>query len=204
MHPYPKIHSIFRRDKGGKFTKEFACPEFEYLRDNEWMWTEKVDGTNVRVMWHCVAGEVRFGGRTDRAQMPTFLIARLQELFPPKKFVRYDYDLCLYGEGYGAGIQRGGGKYKADGVDFVLFDVKVGDWWLRREAIEDIASWIGIMVVPIMGEGTLNGALDWVEDGLESRWGEFEAEGLVLKPKTELRDRAGRRIITKVKTKDFK
>ena len=48
-------------------------------------------------------------------------------------------DVTLYGEGYGARIQKGGGKYLAKSCDFVLFDVKIGDWWLRREAVDEIA-----------------------------------------------------------------
>ncbi len=29
---------------------EFAQPEFETLKDVQWEWTEKVDGTNIRIM----------------------------------------------------------------------------------------------------------------------------------------------------------
>lgn len=51
---YHKINSIFKRD----MTKpnrpfvvgEWAQPEFAYLSDNEWEWTEKIDGTNIRIM----------------------------------------------------------------------------------------------------------------------------------------------------------
>ena len=46
------------------------------------------------------------------------LAANLGEVFP-------DGAAVLYGEGYGAKIQKGGGNYRAD-QDFVLFDVRVG------------------------------------------------------------------------------
>jgi len=36
-------------------------------------------------------------------------------------------------------IQKGGGNYIADGVDFVLFDVWINGIWLERENVEDIA-----------------------------------------------------------------
>jgi hypothetical protein len=39
--------------------------------------------------------------------------------------------------------------------------------------------------------------------GFESQWGDFIAEGIVARPQVELRDRAGHRIITKLKHKDF-
>lgn len=53
MKTYPKIPSVFVRDeKTHKFIDgQFRCPEFEYLQDNLWLWTEKVDGTNIRVIW---------------------------------------------------------------------------------------------------------------------------------------------------------
>jgi hypothetical protein len=111
----------------------------------------------------------------------------------------------LYGEGYGARIQKGGGNYKPDGVDFVLFDVQVGDWWLRREDAEDVDANLGLRVVPIVGGGTLHQAAEWVGErgGFTSQWGDFLAEGLVLRPTVELKTRSGQRIITKIKAKDF-
>lgn len=190
----------------------YSEPEFEYLKDNEWVWTEKVDGTNIRVMWN---GEsVTFGGKTDDAQMPVFLLYKLQELFEGTakrllfrntfKFEENEIpQVCLYGEGYGAKIQKGGGNYIPNGVDFVLFDVKIGNWWLKREDIEEIAKTFGIKVVPIVGKGTLQEAIDKVKAGYNSQWGEFLAEGLVLKPSVELTTRKGDRIITKIKHKDF-
>jgi len=39
--------------------------------------------------------------------------------------------------------------------------------------------------------------------GLVSKWGDFEAEGIVARPAVELKTRAGERIITKLKTRDF-
>jgi len=39
---------------------------------------------------------------------------------------------------------------------------------------------------------------------IESVWGDFQAEGIVARPGVELFDRAGRRIITKLKCRDFR
>ncbi len=100
-------------------------------------------------------------------------------------------------------IQKGGGNYISGGVDFVLFDVKVGEWWLQREAVEEIAGKFDIGIVPLLGEGTLQDAVELARTGFPSRWGNFLAEGLVLRPKTELRTRSGHRIITKIKHSDF-
>ena len=204
MQEYPKIQSIFKRDeRTHKFlVDQWSLPEFEYLKDNLWVFTEKVDGTNIRVMWSTTEGKVTFGGKTDNAQIPGFLLNRLQDLFPAEKFYGYS-SMCLYGEGYGAKIQKGGGNYISNGVDFVLFDVWIDGWWLRREAVEDISLKLGIDTVPVVGRGPIQKAINLVLGGLLSRWGDFQVEGLVLRPEVDLMTRTGQRIITKLKYKDF-
>ena len=62
---------------------------------------------------------------------------------------------------------------------------------------------LSIDVVPIIGEGTLNDAIEKTKMGSHSTWGSFNAEGLVMRPKVELFDRFGDRIIAKIKTRDF-
>ena len=195
-------------NKGRIIETEFALPEFEYLKGNEWIWTEKVNGTNIRVDW--IRGDSRIlGSKTDNAQIPQFLFQRLQERFLTEetkdnfkeKFEGSD-NVCLYGEGYGANIQKGGGNYRQD-QDFVLFDVKIGDWWLQRKDVEDIALYLGLDIVPIIGVGTLADCVALTRGGFNSAWGNFTAEGIVARPKTELIARNGHRIITKIKHKDF-
>lgn len=206
MEEYHKIQSIFKRDeKTHKFIEgEWSLPEFEYLKDNAWIYTEKIDGTNIRIGWIPEVGN-NIGGRTDNAQIPTFLYQKLTELFTVDKlrvaFPKTEVLLC--GEGYGAKIQKGGGNYIPDGVDFILFDVKIGDWWLKREDVEGIAQTLGVKTVPVLGEGTISGAVLEVKNGIPSTFGTFPAEGMVLRPKVELKSRSGHRIITKLKGKDF-
>lgn len=207
MKEYHKIQSIFKRDQKGNFLiGQYATEEIEYLADNEWEFTEKVDGTNIRVMFD--GKDVTFGGKTDNAQIPAFLVTALnnsfmtiekRQLFKEK----FPEGVCFYGEGYGAKIQKGGGNYRQD-QGFVLFDVLCGSWWLRRDGVEDVAKTFGVDVVPVVGRGTVNDAIEKVKNGFRSRWGDFEAEGLVLRPKVFISDRRGHRIITKVKCRDFK
>lgn len=208
MEKYPKIQTIYKRDmenKGRIMQAEWSCPEFQYLRDNVWIFTEKVDGTNIRVKWTRGVGRI-FGGRPDNAQIPAFLIEKLEELFFLQKLdnaITKADKLCLYGEGYGAKIQKGGGKYISDGVDFVLFDVLVDDWWLSRIDVEDVAAKLNLKIIPVIGAGTLDQAAQKAKEGFTSYWGDFIAEGIVMKPEVELQTRAGNRIISKIKHKDF-
>lgn len=210
MKEYHKINTIFKRDtskpKNPIIIGEWSEDEFQYLANNVWTFTEKVDGTNIRIMWD--GQTITFGGKTDNAQIPSELLNRLNELFLPQrdKFIQTfgtDGGVCLYGEGYGRKIQKVGSLYRDD-QDFVLFDVKVGNWWLQRENVESIGTTFGLDVVPIIGEGTLYEAINLVKVGMKSQWGNFESEGIVARPKVELQTRGGKRIITKIKTVDFK
>lgn len=207
MTEYHKIQSIFKRDMTDKRKRliegQWTLPEFEYLAKNIWDFTEKVDGTNVRVIFN--EGKVTFGGRTDDAQMPVQLAQRLNERFLPLAGLMGELfaDGCvLYGEGYGAKIQKVGGLYRPD-QDFVLFDVRVGHWWLQRADVVDVAQKLGIDVVPIIGAGNLYAAIDAAKRGIKSTWGDFEAEGIVARPQVELKARNGNRIIAKIKCRDF-
>ena len=75
--------------------------------------------------------------------------------------------------------------------------------WLERENVNDISVGFDIGEVPVIGKGTLLEAIKFVKDGFPSQWGDFQAEGLVLRPVIELQTRRSERVITKVKCKDF-
>jgi len=216
MEPYIKINSLFKRTPDGKkmLFGEYSQEEFSYLKDCKWTFTEKVDGMNTVIVY---SGDeehgdnLTFGGRTNNAQIPAHLVNRLNDLFTIdllRKVFPSDNDTAervvhLYGEGYGAKIQAAGKNYNPAGVDFVLFDVKISRWWLKREDVEDIASKLNIQAVPVIGQGTLDDLAVMCENGFKSRWGDFLAEGAVARPQVELFDRGGHRIITKLKHKDF-
>ena len=111
----------------------------------------------------------------------------------------------IFGEGYGMKIQKGG-NYIANDVDFILFDIRVGKWWLKRASLEELANKMGIKIVPLIGYMNLLDAIEFVKVGYKSTIAEnkdYDAEGLVLKTQDGLLDRSGNRIITKLKTRDF-
>jgi len=207
MITYHKIPTVFKRDPSSNYKtllfNNYATDELEYLQDNRWVFTEKVDGTCCRAVFD--KNEIRLGGKTDSAQIPSSLVNRFNNLFllQKDKFIEmFSDDVCLYMEGYGKGIQSGG-NYRQD-QDFVLFDIKYGDWWLQRTDVKDIAEKLEIDIVPIVGIGNLNDMVKMAENGFKSQWGDFIAEGIVARPEIELKTRAGKRIITKIKHKDFK
>lgn len=211
MIEYPKIETVFFRDtEGSKKLIEgyFRDETVEYLKNNFWEWTEKIDGTNVGIFWD--GHKVNIQGRTERSQIPANLLGKLldcfggdvnEELFE-QKFG--DMQVVLFGEGYGAKIQNGG-NYIPNGVDFALFDVCLpeSDLWLKRDSVEDIAKTFGIQTVPFIFRGDIDDAVRFVKSKPMSTIGTAKMEGLVGRPMVELRDRLGKRVIVKVKGKDF-
>jgi hypothetical protein len=245
---YPKIETLFERNLDVPKTD----PRYHKLKEplvfknpvygiiNKWRWTEKINGTNIRITWipegnyinyGCVdsdaaalfwPAQLRYQGRTDKAILPHNLQVALEKLFPVEKMkeVFPDRLVILYGEGYDAGIQKGGGKYRPD-QSFILFDVCIpdlnlsggvfgpahqtyyGKWWLSDTNVQGIAATLGIDVVPFVGEYTIMEAVGMVLRGFKSAIGEADAEGLVGRPVETIYDKRGGRFITKLKTEDF-
>ena len=228
---YHKIQSVFLRDPANHHKTfmmgEWAEPAFSYLAEDMWVATEKIDGTNMRL--HIadpqegdsgslvaaffrpgdvgrIRSGVRFkvGGRNENSEIPVPLMERMSEIGNRAGHLN---GLTLYGEGYGAGIQKGGG-YRSD-MGFILFDVMVTETgtFLERGDVEDIALKMDLPYSGPCWYGTLMAAVNRFRElddrPLDSLFRESEAEGWVLRPQTELRDRLGHRVITKMKVKDF-
>jgi hypothetical protein len=238
MTTYHKIDAPFLRDNKGKLQQGLWCrPEFEYLANNAWEFTEKVDGTNIRIYadWDEKFGLIiyRLAGRTEGAQIPNFLMEGLQKVtnsindrLTEVMTERDIKSLVIYGEGIGPKINNGA-RYtdESEPYNFVAFDVKVGNFWLLRNDVTEFCDNVGLDSVPVYGVGSLYDGFNLVmlgavqtkfgteidhaispegRNGLKSHWGPFEAEGIVAVPTIPLFNRAGNRIITKIKSKDFR
>ena len=239
---YQKINTIFKRDQNpGKFhncimpEEGFTQPEFEFLRGCKFECTEKIDGTNMSVhiipVGYTDIGNafkvnyaVEYHGKTEKADTPKHLQAKMEQLLPAEKMldafnknVIYENvedaikevnhgKVIVFGEGYGVKIQKGG-NYISNDCGFILFDVTVDGMFLLRESLEDIASKLEIPIVPLIGYMTIDEAIEFVKKGFKSTIAEnkdYDAEGLVLKTPMGLLNRKGERIITKIKTCDFR
>ena len=214
---YPKIQTLFARDEKFNITDKLKMPVVETI--NRWQTTEKIDGMNIRVILD-QKGELSFAGKTDRAQLPADLFNYLQKTFNAEKMKEVFWlpdkktgeiipiSVTLYGEGYGAGVQKGGGDYNKEKT-FRLFDVLIGErWWLDWENTCDVAKKLVINTVPFLGEYSLDKIVEYVKEGFDSVVAEEEgtprkAEGLVGRTIEPLFDKRGRRLIIKLKTKDF-
>jgi hypothetical protein len=207
---YPKINSLFKRDPERDMIiipGAWACEEFAYLADCPWAWTEKLDGTNVRLAWDGVS--VTIGGRTDRADLPKQLRLHLElktqtvtanalwfETFGG------NCEITVYGEGVGPKIQ--GNPLHLPSPDFIVFDVKIGKFWLKYEDVKNIAKKLGFFTVPRLPNVTLREAAEVVRSTyFRSFFPVTNPEGMVGHPAVELRDRRGGRITAKIKVVDF-
>lgn len=209
---YSKIETAFDRNEKFKVdTSLLRNPVFGIIKT--WQVTEKIDGTNIRIIFSA-DGNLRIGGRTDNAQIPTKLLDALNPMFTAEKMKKVFWfevnptDIILYGEGYGNPIQKGG-IYRPT-PSFRLFDVLIGGkWWLSWESVCDIANKLGIKTVPYLGEMTLEEIISTVHRGLisecakEDSGQESKAEGIVAKTVQPLFDNKGHRVIIKLKSKDF-
>lgn len=214
---YPKIETLFNRDEAFKVVKgQLRCLEFSLIK--EWLITEKIDGTNVRIHWDPGHEKPRlnFYGRTDNADMHPTLRQLLEQTFTPEKM--YETfpglmngsemsDVWLFGEGYGPKIQ-GGGAYRTD-VGFRLFDVLIGRWWLNWDNVCDVAKNLDISPVPVLEliniehavlvvEGRGDSVVAKTDGGTGREW-----EGIVARTDPLLFMRNGERLMWKLKGKDF-
>lgn len=162
---YPKIDTLFKRDPAtfmvlpGEFTEE------KYSLISEWEWTEKVDGTNIRVMFHkgidmlakSPTPRFKIGGRTEDAQLPVGVIDYINGILSVEKLhgVFGDKDAVIFGEGYGDKINDGssssGYLLPDDPIrqKFIVFDICVGGkFWLKRADVKEICEKLGLDMVP--------------------------------------------------------
>lgn len=208
MVEYHKIEGLFKRYEQTKklIEGEFRNSTVEFLKNTTWEFTEKIDGTNIRIIWD--GHKVSYAGRTDKAQIPAELMNRLVELFGGEVNEQIfeqnfgEREVMLVGEGYGAKIQGVGGLYRKD-QDFILFDVMIGGNYQSRDTVNDIAKMFNLEVVPIVLQGTVQEGIDFVKSNPQSTIGQAKMEGVVGRPKVELQDRCGNRVIVKIKVRDF-
>jgi hypothetical protein len=212
---YIKINTIWKRDeknKGRIIEGDFSKQEFANIK--KWEISEKIDGMNIRITFTRNIDQnqksmVVFGGKTDDAQIPARLVKYLQETFPESLlsfvFEETANKIILFGEGYGAKIQKGGGLYRKD-VGVIIFDVWIDGWWLEREKVNVIAKSLNVKSVPVLGIMDIETAIELVKSKPNSLVAEEPKviEGIVARSYPLMLFRDGTPITWKLKVRDFK
>lgn len=221
MISYPSIETVFTRSKD---TNRLNFGELRNSANSiisNWTISEKIDGTNIRVIITLKGVKVR--GRTDKTDLKQDLIAYILSLFPHQKVVEYfqayrgqalheDWSVTFYGEGYGAGIQKG--SVYAPDKRFRCFDLMLGEgWWVDDSEMRKVCHDLGVPTAPYLG------MIDWIPEtnedllllipnsivAVEDRGvADVLAEGIVAKPLVVLKDRHGDRIVWKLTFREFK
>lgn len=213
MQKYQKIENIVNYDAKGKMPVGFT-KKYEALKGLTYFGTEKVDGTNIGIVWD--GYRISFQGRTEKSELPKHLQEKLNSMFLSDEMENVfeqlfgEKEVIIFGEGYGEKIQTGGNYFSlvGDRVGFIVFDVMVEGCYLSRESVEDICNKLCLKVVPIVFEGTLEEAISYVQTMRMSRvayenGSENEIEGIVCQPLgVRLYDERGNRICFKVKYRD--
>ncbi len=227
---YPKIDSLYERWRKDIHTKEqlpegikfgdhiegiYSNPIFKYLRDCSWLWSEKLDGTNIRIIVPSQENpdiRIKIKGRDDNSSIPQVLIDWILDWIHREDAIIRDSFVngaILFCEGVGENIQKG----HLFGMQHLkLLDIKVGNFWLEKTSIAEIATSLYLDFAPIRLEGTIQDAINFVQgnqrsafdNGLLEDRTSLRIEGLVGQPYHRLFDAQGNRIQVKIKWEDFK
>lgn len=218
---YHKINAPFERskdgpDKGKLISGAWCRQEFGALASSHiWLFTEKLDGTNIRLEWghgwlesFPPAAEFTIRGRNEESQIPPRLMDALRALRPQvcrglAGLFEYPTSVTIFGEGIGPNIQKGGHLYEGGVHDFVAFDVAVNGRYQDRDRMIQITDACGLKRARVVGSGTLYDAMNLVTEGLASAHGDRMAEGIVARTMPDLYARDGSRVITKIRANDF-
>lgn len=205
MEKYQKIETLYTFDnESKKFKKIFYNPIVKYLKDCEWYGTEKIDGTNVRILWNGHGFE--FGGRTDEADLPKALRTLLANTFNYDMEVLFeqkfaDKEVMLFMEGYAGKIQNG--AYQGP-ENIIGFDIMIGGIYLDKNTSKQIFNELGLEFVPVLKFNNLQECIDYVYQNKQSIiQPQSKIEGLVCYPTQRIYDHMGNRIIVKIKNKDL-
>lgn len=116
--------------------------------------------------------------------------------------------IYIYGEYFGTGVQKAGGRYIQNGNDFLVFDIKQQGWWLPKENRDAICKSLGLEQVPFLGHMTLEDIEKMVRGGFATKFDRAAdptliEEGIVARPVIPLCSSNGNRVIVKVKYCDY-
>jgi len=224
---YSKIQSLYKRDgiefdENGKFKSkskdvnplkigDYSEPEFGNIRN--WQVDEKIDGTNIRIIFKKDENGndiLLIKGRTEKSSIPKELLLFLHSKFTIELLSKAfrtpenspDY-VILFGEGYGGKIQKGS-NYRKD-YGFCMFDIFVSGWWLKKEDIEAIGKQLDIEVAPTLGIMKEEEILEFVKSHPKSKIAqkEYEMEGIVARPFPPMNFRNNKPIKFKLRCGDF-
>jgi hypothetical protein len=227
---YSKIQNVFKRNPDGQLDpRAWANEAFTFLATAQWIVQEKIDGTNVRVVWD--GHNISFGGRNHLGtdNFHGLLRTHLEEKFGTSDFECLieqtfgETPVILFGEGYGHKIQTNGHAYLPDSppegeARFIGFDVMVGRRYLPTDEGRAALASLGVPVVKQFEQTrTLPEVIHEMTNALRAaaekegnppaivhEGTDREIEGYVVRPAYPMFDHRGNRVIGKVILNDIR
>jgi len=233
MKPYSSIETLYVRSKETNKLdfSQIRSPEWEAVRD--WCFTEKVDGTNIRVI--VTNQDITVKGRSDNATLPPGIKDAVFAMFNHERIIEHfkegkpnailpdDWCVTFYGEGYGPGIKGSDPmQYKPQGAKkgFRCFDIKFGgpesNHWCDIEQWQYLCINLGILPVNLIGwyseplptgrDAAYNMMQTYLPRSycaLEDGGTQEHGEGFVARPEYPLFNRWGERLIFKLTRREF-
>lgn len=229
---YPKTDNLLMRDVETRklIPGEYKRPDFQQIKS--WVVTEKIDGTNMRLLYAPETGEFEVRGRSDRANIPGDLRQRMLALCEEKTWAATFRDflaphgdpnrsghertewgtVTVFGEGYGPGIQQGG--YYGPIKDFAMFDVMYHwpdghDSWCQPSTTKWLSGELGIPHAPVLSnrcttEAVFDIVAGWLMSIVALENGTVHpAEGVIARTDPYLYNERGQRVMFKLKGDDL-
>ena len=212
---YAKFSSPFKKDDKWLNTPEAA----QYLPIGRWIVTEKIDGTNIRIILtkpdeegnretHIASRKLILNpeDKTSKQYMDCLKEVNLHKI--KEYFNDVNSTVVIYGEGYGAGVQKGGIYSKEK--NYRVFDIRIGEAYQDFEYVKKVCIDNQLNVVPVMCElkeivyEECLDALKIFQETLIKEGDGGKPEGFVYKLEPVLLNKYKERLIFKVKHKDFK
>ena len=212
---YSKFSSPFIKDEKFMNTEELN----QELPKGKWIKTEKIDGANIRII---ITKPDEDGNRE------TLIASRKLILNPEDKNSKQFFDclkevnlhklqeyfedvnstIIIYGEGYGAGVQKGG--IYSDIKNYRVFDIRIGYAYQDFKYVQKVCMDCQLNIVPVIGyveelnyTECINSLNDFNETIIKEGQG-GKPEGYVYKFEPVLLNKYEERLIFKIKHKDFK
>lgn len=242
MPAYPKTENLYTRNKETHRLNlgELRNPEIDSV--GKWLVTEKIDGTNIRLVLEPLLTEERHAevrGRSDAAMLPkNFCDESLGHIIHSKTSLTWHlnellyelvpelddpwWGMTIYGEGYGPGIGKNGGRY-APSKRLRIFDVATyrmtynendeivrgSLYWRPWSDVELASEYLGIPTAPLCSKDlSLDEAASVVTAGWLSTVARKEnnteliAEGIIARTDPYLFNWKGERVMFKFKYED--
>ncbi len=210
---YGKFSSPFKKDEKFLNTTEMA----QQLPNGEWIITEKIDGTNIRIILtkpeegkreiH-IASRKLILNKDDKGSKSYLDCIKEVNLHKIEEYFKdVDSTVIIYGEGYGAGVQKGG--IYSSIKNFRVFDIRIGEAYQDFKYVKKVCIDNQLNIVPIIDtiktityEECINRLKSNNETLIKEGTG-GKLEGIVYKFEPVLLNKYKERLIFKAKFKDF-